>query len=245
MRIDSSPGAGMSIVTPHSLEALMQEIQSLYLQTKRPWVVAFSGGKDSTTVLQLVWKAIAQLPPEQRLSPVFIIAGDTRVEDPAMSIRMKRSIERINEAAHRHGFPFSAHIVYPAPEEGYWCLLLGKGYPAPTSRFRWCTAKLKVKPSNAFILARVAQFGEVVLVLGVREQESMSRAQTMATYQVLGQLLRRHRTLHNASVYAPIAHWSASDVWTYLLSVASPWGLTTATCGPFISTAMVNVPSSS
>src|SRR5262249_31096652 len=156
-------------------------------------------GKDSTTVLQLVWKALSRLPHEERSTPVYVVAGDTRVEDPAMSSRVKRSIDLMNTAAKAQHLPISASIVYPALYESFWVLLIGKGFPAPTTRFRWCTDRLKVKPSNKFIEERVARFGEVILVLGVREQESLSRAQTMSTYEVPGQLLRRHSSLPNAS----------------------------------------------
>ena len=48
------------------VEALTQEIQELYCFDDTPWIVGWSGGKDSTTVLQLVWNAISKLPRNKR-----------------------------------------------------------------------------------------------------------------------------------------------------------------------------------
>lgn len=63
------------------LKALTIEIQELYCQDQLPWIVGYSGGKDSTAVLQLVWNAIAALPSHQRTKPVHVISTDTRVEN--------------------------------------------------------------------------------------------------------------------------------------------------------------------
>jgi DNA sulfur modification protein DndC len=44
---------------------LIEEIQELYKADEIPWIVGYSGGKDSTAVLSLVWLAIDRLPIEQ------------------------------------------------------------------------------------------------------------------------------------------------------------------------------------
>lgn len=48
------------------IQALTIEIQELYCLDEIPWVVGYSGGKDSTATLQLIWNAIAALPVEKR-----------------------------------------------------------------------------------------------------------------------------------------------------------------------------------
>jgi DNA sulfur modification protein DndC len=206
------------------VQGLYLEIQDLYKRYRLPWVVGLSGGKDSTTATQLVWCALERLPVEERRYPVFVVGGDTLVEDPAMAARLTLSLDRITEASRRHGMNFSGHLVRPALSQRYFVNLIGRGYPAPTSHFRWCTDRLKVAPASAFIEERVSQFHEVILVLGAREQESTTRAQTMRAYEIPGQLLRRHSTLPNAWIYAPIAKWGMQEVWTYLLNNQSPWG---------------------
>lgn len=206
------------------VQLLYLEIQDLYKRYRLPWVVGLSGGKDSTATTQLVWRALERLPAAERLFPVFIIGGDTLVEDPAMVARLTLSLRRISATSQRQDMNFTGHLVRPDLSQRYFVNLIGRGYPAPTTHFRWCTRRLKIAPASAFIEERVSQFHEVIIVLGAREQESTTRAQSMRTYEIPGQILRRHSTLPNAWVYAPIAQWGMQDVWTYLLNNQSPWG---------------------
>ena len=214
-----------SVFDARDLKEIHGEIQTLYLQNERPWVVGYSGGKDSTAALQLVWQAVQALSPEQRTKPVYVIASDTQVETPMIVDYITSNIAMMNEAARRQGLPIEASMVRPDIAGSFWVNLIGRGYPAPTTRFRWCTERMKILPANRFIESKVAEHGEVIMVLGVRSSESATRAQLMNTYQVGTEgLLRRHTTLRGAYVYAPIQDFSVSDVWTYLLGVPSPWG---------------------
>lgn len=206
------------------LQQIIDDIQSIYLADARPWVVGYSGGKDSTTALQLIWTAIAALPPEKRKKMVYVISSDTLVETPVVSNYIDQTLERIEQAARKQGLPFKSHKVVPETDKSFWVNLIGRGYPAPSRRFRWCTERLKIDPANEFIKSRVAEFGEVIMILGVREQESATRAQVMAMHRIEGSKLSRHSSLLNAFVYAPIASFSTDDVWTYLLQNPSPWG---------------------
>lgn len=206
------------------IKDIYKEIQEVYLRYPQPWVIGYSGGKDSTCVLQLVWKAIELLPTDQRQKPVFVIASDTLVETPIIVNYINTTLRRVNEVASTTGMPFQAEKVLPKLNESFWVNLIGRGYPAPTTRFRWCTERLKINPANRFIQDKVAQFGEVIMVLGVRESESTTRQQLMNAYKVKGHFLRRHNSLPGAYIYAPISDFSSDDVWTYLLQVPSPWG---------------------
>ncbi len=200
------------------------EIRAAYQADARPWVIGYSGGKDSTAALQLVWYALAVLPAEQRTKHVYVVAGDTRVETPVIIDYLDEALDGINTRAAIDGLPISAHKVVPTVEESFWVNLVGKGYPAPSKRFRWCTERMKINPANRFILERVAEHGEVTLVLGVRRQESATRAQVMSLREIKGTLLSRHSRLPNAFVYTPVRDWSVDDVWAYLLQVENPWG---------------------
>jgi DNA sulfur modification protein DndC len=70
----------------------------------------------------------------------------------------------------------------------------------------------------------VATYGEVVVVLGSRSEESASRAQVMKKHRIEGSRLARQGSLSNAYVFTPIDMWSADDVWEYLFSGPAPWG---------------------
>ncbi len=213
-----------AFLEPKRLESRYEEIRTVYLSDQRPWVVGYSGGKDSTTALQLIWYALAKLPREQLSKPLFVISSDTLVETPKIVDYIDSSLKRMNEAAARLGLPFSAHKVMPEIHNTFWVNLIGRGYPAPSTQFRWCTERLKIDPANRFILDKVAHHGEVVVVLGVRTSESATRAQVMSLHRMKDSVLSRHSTLPNAFVYTPIEDFSVEDVWTYMLQVPSPWG---------------------
>ena len=83
---------------------------------------------------------------------------------------------------------------------------------------------MKIDPVSDFIIKKAAAFGEVILVLGSRSQESSSRAQVIANHKMKGSILSRHNSLPNAFTYMPIASWSADEVWEYLMSAPCPWG---------------------
>ncbi|TXC72880.1 DNA phosphorothioation system sulfurtransferase DndC [Sphingomonas ginsenosidivorax] len=202
----------------------MEDVREIYLSDSRPWVVGYSGGKDSTTALQIIWTAITALPKEQRTKTIYVISSDTLVETPVVSRYIDVTLERIAAAAIEQGMPIITQKVVPDVDRSFWVNLIGRGYPAPSRRFRWCTERLKIEPANEFIKSRVAEFGEVVMVLGVRSQESSTRAQVMSLHKIEGSRLSRHSSLLNAFVYAPIAAFSTDDVWTYLLQNPSPWG---------------------
>src|SRR3989440_7410059 len=213
-----------SVFDHRTTQDIQDEIRDVYKRYPQPWVIGYSGGKDSTAVLQLVWNAIRELPPEERQKPIFVIASDTKVETPVIVDYIDTTLRRVNEAAKAQGMPFSAEKVMPTVNDSFWVNLIGRGYPAPTSRFRWCTERMKINPANRFIEQKVAQYSEVIMVLGVRKTESATRMQLMSTYQVKNHVLRRHGSLRGAYVYAPIADFSTDDVWTYLLQIPSPWG---------------------
>lgn len=154
-----------SIFECRTIQDIYDEIRDVYLRYPQPWVVGYSGGKDSTAVLQLVWKALEGLPVEDRQKPVFVIASDTKVETPVIVDYIDNTLRRINETARATGMPFQAEKVMPTLNDSFWVNLIGRGYPAPTTRFRWCTDRMKINPANRFIQEKVAEYGEVIILL--------------------------------------------------------------------------------
>lgn len=213
-----------SIFNNRTIGEIHQSIQDVYLSDARPWVVGYSGGKDSTTALQLIWYALEELPPEKRQKPVYVITSDTLVETPVIVDYITSTLEKIERTAKQTGMPFQTDMVRPKTEETFWVNLIGKGYGAPYNKFRWCTDRMKIQPANRFILDKVAEYGEVVLILGVRKGESATRDQVLSLRQIKETQLLRHNSLPNAFVYAPIVDFGLNDVWFYLFQVPSPWG---------------------
>lgn len=221
----SRPGSKhSSIFEKRTLNDLIAEVQAVYLADTRPWVVGYSGGKDSTATAQLVYMAIEKLSPEKRHKKIHIISSDTLVETPVVVDHIFGSMKLIGEDARKKGLPIDVTIVKPATSETFWVNILGKGYPAPNNQFRWCTDRMKIKPANRFILDQVAEHGEAVVVLGVRMNESATRNQVINSHKIPGQLLSRHSTLPNAFVYSPVIDFTTDDIWHFLLQAPSPWG---------------------
>ena len=206
------------------LGALQEHIRAVYKSDDRPWVIGYSGGKDSTCALQLIWGAVRVLPENERSKPIFVLSSDTLVETPVIVNYIDDTLAAINAAAAEQKMPITAQKVVPEISDSFWVNLIGRGYPAPSKRFRWCTERLKIDPANAFIKNRVAEYGEVVMVLGVRSSESATRAQVMSLHKIDGTALSRHSTLPGAFVFTPIETFSVDDVWAFLLQNQSPWG---------------------
>ncbi|WP_059104438.1 DNA phosphorothioation system sulfurtransferase DndC [Shouchella shacheensis] len=199
-------------------------IQKTYLNDSRPWVVGYSGGKDSTVVIQLVFEALMELPKDSLHKKVYVISSDTLVETPLIISSINETLRRIQEHALEQDLPIETHKVKPPVEKSFWSNIIGRGYPSPNQKFRWCTDRMKIDPANQFILDKVSKFGEVIMVLGVRDNESATRANVMKSHSVEGKVLMRHSSLSNAFVFAPIRQFGTDHVWKYLLNYDSPWG---------------------
>lgn len=207
-----------------SLALSLDIIQKLYLEDNRSWIIGFSGGKDSTVILSLVYFALSKLPKEKLTKPIHVVCSDTLVETPVIVNLIKDTLALVEQGGQEAGIPISTQMVVPKKEQTFWVNLLGKGYPAPTRSFRWCTERMKINPVSEFIEEKVSKFGEVIVVLGTRKQESASRAQSIAKHSIDGSELATHGSLPNAFTYMPIEDWSADEVWEYLLSAPTPWG---------------------
>jgi DNA sulfur modification protein DndC len=214
-----------SIFKKRDLGDILDEIQEVYTKHDYPWVIGYSGGKDSTAALQLTWQAVSRLPEEERTKPIHVISTNTLVETPAIVNHVQKTHRRIEKQAEEDNMPFSTHHLEPQVDDTFWVNLIGRGYPAPNNIFRWCTDRLKIQPSNRFILQQVAKHGNTILVLGSRRGESATRDQVLNMHKVQGMKhLNRHGQLHGAWVYMPVEHFTTDDIWKYLVQVDSPWG---------------------
>lgn len=202
--------------TGRFLSEFVADTQRVYRADDRPWVIGYSGGKDSSAVMTLVYFALLGLPPELRHKPVFVVASDTLVETPMVVDHVNNSLKAIQAGAKRDNLPITCHKVMPESNNTFWANLLGKGYPAPTRSFRWCTERMKIDPVSKFIKDKVSNYNEVIVVLGSRSQESASRAQVIKKHKIDGSDLAVHTTLTNAFIYTPIDTWHVDDVWKIL-----------------------------
>ncbi len=214
-----------------TLRDSIEHVKTLYKSDQIPWVIGYSGGKDSTAILQLIWFALIELKEEGVTNKkVHVISTDTLVENPIVAMWVGKSLSKMSEQAKEQGLPIIPHRLTPEVKDRFWVNLIGKGYPAPRYKFRWCTDRLKISPSNTFIQNMANKNGEAILVLGTRKAESTARAVSMERFEssktntrkALG--LTENGSLDRVWVYTPIASWSNDDVWVYLNSIKNPWG---------------------
>lgn len=210
-------------------ENIIREIMVVYMHDERPWLIGYSGGKDSTLLVSLVYEAVNRLKQaESKLTKkVYVITSDTMVENPIVKKYMHSSSGSINLAANNDGLPIEAHIIYPEPEQTFWSRIIGLGYPTPEPPgFRWCTDRLKIMPMNQFVNDRINESGQIIILLGVRKGESITRLKTITAREIEGKLLNMHNDIPNAYVYNPITEVPNDLVWEFLLkgNCKSPWG---------------------
>ena len=199
--------------------------QYLHDENPRPWIVGFSGGKDSTMLLQTVWNTLNKIPEQLRTRKIYVVCNDTLVENPRIVKFIHETLNKIQQAAAATGLPITVHQTTPKLEDTFWVNLIGKGYPTPNNSLRWCTDRLKIDPTTQFIKAKISEVGEAIILLGTRSDESASRARSIERNksQIHSERLRKH-VLPNASVFAPIKDVETEELWTYLLQVNPPWG---------------------
>ncbi len=214
-----------SIFKSRTLDDICAEIQEVYLGDKRPWILGFSGGKDSTCMIQIIWSALERLPKSKLTKKIYIISSDTLVESPKIVETVTDSLENMETAAKKSSLPVETNLVRPVLNDTFWVCMIGKGYPAPSTTFRWCTDRLKIKSANRFIEERVSEHGEIIMVLGSRKAESSTRAQVINNHLIKGSHLSHHNMLPQAFIYAPLKDFTTEDVWNYLLqNTANQWG---------------------
>jgi DNA sulfur modification protein DndC len=209
-----------------NIQHLENEIIDQYLydeHTSRPWIIGFSGGKDSTMLLQVVWNALKKIEPILLTRQIYVVCNDTLVENPRIVKFIDKTLKRIQKEANLNNFPIIVHQTMPNLENTFWVKLIGLGYPAPNKFYRWCTERLKIDPTTRFIKETTSMNEEAIILLGTRSDESSNRAASIKRHEVKGQRLRKH-LLPNVFVYAPIKDVTTNEVWQYLNQVSPPWG---------------------
>lgn len=211
----------------HRIQHIISEIQDQYLLSRdfnRPWIIGFSGGKDSTALLQLVWKALSGLPQELRQRKIYVVCNDTLVENPVIVAYVEEVLKEIDQSAVEQGMPIEVRKTIPRLEDSFWVNIVGRGYPVPNNAFRWCTDKMKIKPTSRFIIEQVTENGEAIILLGTRSTESAQRAKSIKKHQIRGKRLTKHPNHQNTYVYSPIKDLLLEEVWYIINAMECPWG---------------------
>ncbi len=189
-----------------------------------PWIVAYSGGKDSTLLLQLVWETLLTVTPDERHRDVHVIANDTLVESPVVIEHLKGSIQEIGQAAANAGFPIRTWISRPYIDQTFWVNIIGRGYIPPTRNFRWCTDRMKIQPTNRLLEEILSRHKRAVLLVGTRRSESQTRRRNMTRHGVSADKMNPHSSVKGCRMFAPLADLEDNEVWMILMQRRPPWG---------------------
>ncbi|QJR12888.1 hypothetical protein DSM104443_03982 [Usitatibacter rugosus] len=195
------------------------EIQSLYRSSDRRWILGFSGGKDSTAVLKLVFNALLELnrPLEK---PVTVVYCDTGVEIPVIRDFVRKTLRNLSREVRDVDLPIETRCVQPRLSDRYFVKVIGRGYPPPTSKFRWCTNRLRIDPVQSVV--RAIGGSSSLVLLGVRYGESDARDKAMDKHLVPRTPFLRQAGGTDTLIYSPIRSYSLVDVWDTVSPDAAP-----------------------
>lgn len=219
----------MKEIKSKRIRAIIDELKDQYLEDDRytrPWIIGFSGGKDSTVLLTLTWYALQELKEENQalIRNVYVVCNDTMVENPVIEEYVTMVLDMISKAAKEQQMPISVATTTPELEDSFWCCVIGKGYPVPNNSFRFCTEKMKIKPTSKFITDHVAADGEAIVLVGTRLSESQARERSIKRHEIKGHRLSKHPLNPNTYTYAPIKELMLEEIWWIINSIPSPWG---------------------
>ena len=210
---------------PDRLETIKATLKREYSrQHSHPWVIAYSGGKDSTLLLQLVWEMVAELPSVQRCRKILVVGNDTLVESPLIIQHLRDSLKVVKVAAQEQYLPIDVRITTPAIDQTFWVNVIGRGYIPPTRNFRWCTDRMKILPTSRLLKDIVHEYGGSVLLIGTRRSESQNRKRVMERRNVIATELNPHDSIDDCFMFAPIVDLDDDDIWTVLMQRCPPWG---------------------
>ena len=189
-----------------------------------PWVVAYSGGKDSTLLLHLAWEIMLSCPPEERRREIHVVANDTLVESPLVIRHLKKSLDVIRKAAEKNRLPARVTMTKPCVDQTFWVNVIGRGYIPPTRNFRWCTDRMKILPTERLLKRLMLAHKRAALLIGTRRSESGSRRRNMKKRGVQANRMKPHGSIKGLRMFAPLADLRDEDVWMILMQLKPPWG---------------------
>lgn len=199
----------------------IEYIASEYAAASSPWVIGFSGGKDSSALLKLTFLALSR--SRKRGAPVTAVYCDTGVDIPLVRSLVKKTLKGITGEAAVRGIPLSIKVLSPLLKDRYFVKVIGRGYPPPTNKFRWCTDNLRIDPVTRF-LARSDSTSPTIL-LGLRKGESAERDKTIERHETGRPMYFRQAGASRSIIFGPLINYGADDVWGTLARPGPPYSI--------------------
>lgn len=197
--------AGISRLNRQTIELIQNE----YRRSTHPWYLGFSGGKDSSALLTLAFNALLGFGNSR--SPVTVVYCDTGVDIPMVSALVRRTLRRLKRECLENEVPFRIRIARPRLMDRYFVKVIGRGYPPPTNKFRWCTDRLRIGPVKRAM--RLPTGSRSVVLLGVRRGESVKRDRTIRRHAGSEAYRLQQSGEPNIDIFAPIVLYTHEQVW--------------------------------
>ena len=200
------------------LEDRLDLVADEYSRSTIPWVIGFSGGKDSSLVVKIVFEAMLRV--RRRNAPLHVVYCDTGVEIPVIASFVRSTLKGIQQQAEASGIPMKCHLARPRLADRFFVRVIGRGYPPPTNKFRWCTDKLRIQPIQR-LMAKVASEPNLV-VLGVRQSESEERRRILLRHSSPEKFYYQQSACEGRRLFCPIVDFDTSSVWEGLFHLQRP-----------------------
>ena len=197
--------------------AAIEATREYFVENDTPWIVGYSGGKDSSLVMKILLTALSNLPAYSR-KPLRVFYCDTGVEIPVLRSYIKESLSDIQKEGKALGINIVAEAIKPTLNNHYFVKVIGRGYPPPTNKFRWCTDKLRIDPIQAAIRATVGSYSSIV-VLGTRYDESEERNRILEKHATDKEHIFKQSGYNNTSLFCPISNFTTDEVWLGLVEL--------------------------
>jgi len=209
------------------LEDRIDFVRSVISANKGQMLLGYSGGKDSSAVLKLVFAALRGV--KKITNPIKIVYCDTQVENPIIDAFVKRTLKALKSEIRKGKLSLEVNVVKPELHRGYFVRVIGRGYPPPTNSFRWCTNDLRIRPIKK-ILSEHAQSATVIV--GTRLAESQQRDRTIRKYESADRnadgipfFQKQKEANRFVDLFAPIVDLSTDQVWETLCELTEPYAI--------------------
>ncbi|QSH40682.1 phosphoadenosine phosphosulfate reductase family protein [Lentisphaerota bacterium ZTH] len=203
----------------HSKEnKTLKIIEKEYEKDHRPWYLGFSGGKDSSAMLKLLYIALMNTNIHKIVNVVYC---DTGVEIPVIVNYVKETFSALKREVIKDKLPIKFIIVEPSVPDRFFSKVIGRGYPSPTNKFRWCTDRLRVKPIQNI----VPNDKESLILVGVRKGESHERDRVIYRHLTKNSFFLKHSNFAKSTIFAPILDYDVGDIWSVLEKNSPPYSL--------------------
>lgn len=200
------------------IKEAIQQTQKYFMEDSIQWIVGYSGGKDSSLVIKILLTALKDIPDKFK-KDLLILYCDTGVEIPTLKKYITDSLRSIEAEGENLGIKIRCEAVRPPVSNRYFVKVIGRGYPPPSNKFRWCTDKLRIDPIQTVIKKRVGDSDSIV-VLGTRYDESAERDRILSKHATDKENVFLQAGHRQTKIFCPIANFSTEDVWSGLVSLS-------------------------